>query len=204
VHKLLYVPASARREASQSGAIAEVFLENYRAANPDANIDIWADPLPPYARQGADAKMTFFAGQRLAGEEAETWEKVQAVFDRFNAADHYLFAVPMWNASIPYALKHLIDIITQPGLTFSFDPTKGYSPLLTGKKAAVVYAAGVQPQDEPAFGTDFQILYFTDWLRSIGISDITNIEFSPTILTADPDAGREAANMLARKTAIIF
>lgn len=205
--KLLYIPASPRGEASQSGAIAQVFLESYRASHPQVEVnimDIWAEPLPPYARQGAGAKMTLFGGGVPEGEEAKAWEKVQAVFDRFNAAEHYLFAVPMWNASIPYVLKHLIDIITQPGLTFGFDPATGYTPLLKGKKAAVVYTAGVQPQDSPAFGTDFQIPFFTDWLKSIGISDINNIEFRPTILTTDADAGRKAAETLARDTAKTF
>ncbi len=205
--KLLYIPASPFGDASQSGAVAQVFLDNYRETHPDVEIDImdiWGEPLPPYARRGASAKMTVFSGGTPEGEEADAWAKVQAVFDRFNAADHYLFAVPMWNASIPYALKHLIDIITQPGLTFGFDPATGYSPLLTGKKAAVVYTAGVQPQDSPAFGNDFQIPYFTDWLKSIGIDDITNIEFRPTILTADPDGNRAIANKIARETARIF
>jgi len=34
------------------------------------------------------------------------------VFDRFAAADAYLFSVPMWNAGVPYAVKQWIDIIS--------------------------------------------------------------------------------------------
>lgn len=45
------------------------------------------------------------------------------MFDRFAAADAYLFSVPMWNAGVPYALKQWIDIISQPGWLFSFTPT---------------------------------------------------------------------------------
>ena len=204
---LLYIPASPRGDASQSNSVAQVFLETYRDTHPDATVDtmdLWAEPLPPYARQGANAKMTVFGGGEPTGAEADAWAKVQAVFDRFNAADQYLFAVPMWNANIPYVLKHLIDIITQPGLTFSFDPATGYTPLLTGKKAAVVYTAGVQPQNDPAFGTDFQIPFFNDWLQSIGITDISNIEFRPTVLNADVATTREVANALARDTAKTF
>jgi putative NADPH-quinone reductase len=52
---------------------------------------------------------------------------VQTVFDRFNAADIYLFAVPMWNAGVPWVLKHLIDTITQPSMCFGFDPSSGYT-----------------------------------------------------------------------------
>lgn len=205
--KLLYVAASPRGDESTSGNVAQEFLTAYRQANPDHEIDtfdLWAEPLPPYAREGVDAKMSIFGGGAPSGAEVEAWNKVLAVFERFNAADRYLFSIPMWNASIPYVLKHFIDIITQPGLTFSFTPEGGYSPLLTGKKAAVVYTAGVQPQDDPRFGSDFQIPYFQDWLQTTGITDISNIEFRPTIMTADPDGAREAANALARETAANF
>ena len=207
MNRLLYVSASPRGDASQSNGVAQVFLEALRESNPGVRVDtmdLWAEPLPPYARAGANAKMTVFGGGEPTGDEAQAWAKVRAVFERFDAADQYLFAVPMWNANIPYVLKRLIDIITQPGLTFSFDHSTGYTPLLTGKKAAVVYTAGVQPQADPAFGTDFQIPFFTDWLQSIGISDITNIEFRPTVLNADVDAAREAANASARRAAKMF
>ena len=32
----------------------------------------------------------------------------------------------MWNGGVPYRLKLSIDIITQPGLLFGFDPAEGY------------------------------------------------------------------------------
>ena len=35
----------------------------------------------------------------------------------------------MWNFGIPYKLKQWIDVITQPGLAFRFDPAQGYLPL---------------------------------------------------------------------------
>ena len=68
----------------------------------------------------------------------------------------------------------------------------------------MVYTAGVQPQNDAAFGTDFQIPFFTDWLQSIGITDIANIEFRPTVLNADVASARDAANALARDTAKTF
>lgn len=57
--------------------------------------------------------MSIFGGGAPSGAEVDAWNKVLAVFERFNAADNYLFSIPMWNASIPYVLKHLIDIITR-------------------------------------------------------------------------------------------
>jgi hypothetical protein len=43
----------------------------------------------------------------------------------------------MWNHGVPYVLRQLIDVISQPGLVFSFDPEHGYTRLLTGRKSGV-------------------------------------------------------------------
>ena len=74
--------------------------------------------------------------------QAKAWKRVTGVIERFKSADWYLFSLPMWNFGVPYVLKHLIDVIVQPGLTFSFSPTEGYKGLVTGKKAVAVYARG--------------------------------------------------------------
>ncbi len=66
--------------------------------------------------------MTVFAGQVPTGDQAVAWAAAQATFDRFAAADHYLFSVPMWNHGVPYILKQFIDVVSQPGLIFAFDP----------------------------------------------------------------------------------
>ena len=69
-----------------------------------------------------------------------------------------------------------IDVITQPGLVFGFDPASGYRGLLQGKRAAAIYTSGVYaPGVPPAFGTDFHSTYFEDWLRFAGILDIVGV-----------------------------
>ena len=84
--------------------------------------------------------------------------------------------------------------MTQPGLLFGFDPTVGYSGMLKGKRATVVYTSGVYaPGVPPAFGIDHHSTYFDDWLRLIGITQITSVRYQPTLLTADPGAGLAAA-----------
>ena len=196
---LLYVIGSPRRQKSESSAIAEAFLESYLAANPDTRVDtldLWREPLPVYGPEGVEAKMSVFAGKT---PDADAWGKVVSVFERFNAADQYLFTVPMWNHGVPWPLKHLIDTISQPGMVFGFDPEQGYSGLLDGKRAVVVYTSGVYGPDRPrAFGSDFHSTYFNDWLQWAGIRDITEIRFQPTIATADPGALRERALAEAR------
>jgi FMN-dependent NADH-azoreductase len=204
---LLYVCGSPRPD-SESSAIAAEFLDAYREAHPDDPIDVvdvWDGTLPPFDGVKAAAKMTVFGGASPTGTQGTAWDQVTEVFNRFNAADRYLFTVPMWNGGVPWAVKHYIDIITQPGMLFGFDPATGYQPLLTGKRATVVYTSGVYaPGASKAFGTDFHSTYFTDWLHSCGITDVEEIRFQPTVLTADPESAREDAKRTARKVAIDF
>ena len=203
--KLLYVVSSPRGEQSESTRIAGEFLAAYLRARPDVEMErlnLWEDQLPVYGGKGAAAKMTVFSGQTPEGDQARAWADVERVFAPFKEADEYLFTVPMWNAGVPWVLKHLIDTITQPGLVFGFDPAKGYTPLLQGKRAVVVYTSGVYSPGAPIqFGTDFHAKFFNDWLRFIGVDDVAEIRFQPTVLTTDPGAARDAALARARDLA---
>jgi FMN-dependent NADH-azoreductase len=200
--KLLYVISSPRGEKSESRAIAEEFLHAYEQSDRRVEVDtldLWNEGLPVYGVSGVAAKMTVFAGETPSGEAGEAWAAVQRVFARFDAADEYLFTVPMWNHSVPWVLKHLIDTISQPGMVFAFHPETGYSGLLTGKRAVVVYTGAVYYDGAPpAFGTDFHRAYFNDWLRWAGITDVSELRFQPNLVTSDADAGRAAAKARAR------
>jgi FMN-dependent NADH-azoreductase len=190
--QLLHVNASPRGAASASLALADAFLDSYRLGRPAAAIDrlsLFDEPLPEFGKDAAGAKVAAFSGQAPTGAQADAWTRARAVFERFAGADGYLFNVPMWNAGVPYVLKQWIDIVTQPGWAFGFHPVDGYTGLLTGKKAAVIYTSGVySPGVPPQFGSDFHSTFFNDWLRFVGIDDITEIRFDGNALTADYDA----------------
>lgn len=207
--RLLHISASPRGEASESLRIANTFLSAYREANGHREIetwDLWDGSLPPFGPAAAGAKMTVFGGSQPQAEEGKAWELVRSTFARFDSADRLLFSVPMWNAGIPYILKQLIDVISQPGMIFGVDPQMGYTHLLEGrgKKAAVIYSSAVWgPALGPEFGRNFQSAYFDDWLRWTGITDITEIRYHPT-LTGDLDGERSKAHEAARAAARSF
>ena len=203
--KLLHLSASPRGTASESLAIAATFVDTFSDVHPDITIehwDLWDGTLPPFGAAAAGAKMSIFAGQEPAGERAAAWVAVRRTFERFAAADYYLFSVPMWNHGVPYILKQFIDVVSQPGLVFGFDGNTGYTGLITGKKAVVVYTSAVYGDDRgPQFGVDFQAPYFNDWLRWAGITDVTQITFRPNLAVEDPEPGRQAAHAAARDAA---
>jgi len=181
---LLHISSSPRQEASESLALAGEFLATLAHVRPDVDViewDLWDGTLPAFDRNAVTAKMAVFGGQDPDGDAGRAWGDVRRTFERFAAADVYLFSVPMWNHGLPYILKQLIDVVSQPGLMFDFDPTSGYTGRLHRKRAFVMYTSAVYGEGMPAeFGFDMQKPYFEGWLRWAGVDDITSVEFRPT------------------------
>ena len=202
--RLLHISASPRGERSESLALAATFLNELQVTEPGVAVehwDLWDGTLPEFGPSAAAAKMAIFGGADPQGDEATAWRAARQTFERFDSADSYLFTVPMWNASVPYILKQLIDVVSQPGMLFGFDPVTGYTGLLQDKRVAVIYTGAVYGPDRgPGFGHDFQQSYFEDWLRWAGVEDIRSIAFRPNLATPDAEPGRRAAH--ARATAV--
>jgi FMN-dependent NADH-azoreductase len=206
--RLLHVSASPRGARSESLALAATFLDSYRELNPLDPVDtfdLWDGTLPEFGPSAAGAKMTVFGGGVPEGAEGAAWAAARATFERFDSYDRYVFSVPMWNAGIPYVLKQFIDVVSQPGMVFGFDPVDGYTGLLTGKKAVLLLTSAVYgPGRPPSFGSDFQSPYLHDWLNWAGVLDVAEVQFRPNLATADAAAGRERAHDEARRLAAKF
>jgi FMN-dependent NADH-azoreductase len=201
---LLYVQSSPRGAGSQSGTIAASFLDAFRGALPAADVDVldlWHEPLPPFAGDHVEAKMTVIAGAELAGRVRTAWDEILSVVQRLLETDTYLFAVPMWNHNVPWVLKRFIDTVTQPGVTFGFDGVGGYSGLLRGKRAVVVHASAIWP----TFGDHVSAQYVEDWLRFVGVEEVHSVRLGSNLLDdrtpAARDAARERAAELGRQLA---
>jgi FMN-dependent NADH-azoreductase len=187
--KVLYIEASPRKERSASIEVANNFLNAYRAANPQDTVetlDLWATQLPRFDQSTIDAKYAIMHGQPHTAEQKAAWEAVERVAAQFKAADKYVFSLPMWNFGVPYILKHYIDVLLQPGLTFSFTPSEGYKGLVTGKPALVIYAQGGQyPKGTPWESYDLQSKYLELVLGFIGFTDVKSVYVNGTLNGAD-------------------
>ena len=75
-------------------------------------LDLWQVTLPPFDEQTIEAKLAALRRNEFTAEQFERWEAVRRVSRHFNAADKYVFSVPMWNFGVPYVLKHYIDVVT--------------------------------------------------------------------------------------------
>ena len=203
--RLLYVETSPRKERSASTVVAKAFVEEYRKTHPDDEIDtldLWRTTLPEFNGEVIDAKYAILHGQPHTPGQKAAWKAVEDVIERFKGADKYLFSLPMWNFGIPYQLKHYIDVLVQPTYAFSFSPKEGYKGLITGKKAALVYArGGAYLEGSGGEASDLQKKYMELILGFIGFTDITSIVVEPTL--AKPESvERTKAEAAARARSV--
>ena len=136
---LLAIQVSPRFDASISRKLTALFTEEWLAAHVGAHLvtrDLARVPLPyvdlpwiggafaPPEYQSPDSTAAIAVSDELVAE--------------LQAADHVVIGTPMYNFSIPAALKAWIDHIVRVGVTVSPDNVG----LLTGKKATIILATG--------------------------------------------------------------
>lgn len=207
---LLYVESSPRKDRSASIQIARAFVDEYLASHKSDEVDIldlWANEFPPFNGETINAKYSILHGDKPSEAQSRAWRPVEILIDNFKRADKYLISLPMWNFGIPYKLKHYIDILIQPGYTFSYTPEEGYKGLVTGKPVALVYArGGAYKAGSEAASFDLQKAYMDQVLGFIGFTDIRSIIAEPMLMSTPEEKKKiiEAAVQEARKIAKSF
>ena len=207
---LLHIESSPRKRRSASLDVARAYLDAYRDARPDHRIDVldlWSVEMPEFDGDALDAKYADLSGTPLSEAQQQAWTAIRELAQRMHDADTLLFSVPLWNFSIPYKLKHFIDVVSQRGILFSFDE-RGLQGLLKDKKAVVIYARGLDysvGSNTPAHSFDFQRPFMEMWLRSVGVAEVKSIVVEKTLLGPELDhaarqAAREQAVALAQST----
>lgn len=192
---IIYIQASPRGTRSHSLAVADAFIDTLKKADGKANIQTYnlhEMKLPELDNDTLVGKYNIMHGREFTAEEKDKWSAVEAVIEDFKKADKLVFAIPMWNFSIPYRLKHFMDIIAQPTYTFQVGPN-GYEGLVNAK-TFIAFSRGGAYEDGSPF--DFQATYVKYYLGFIGITDIQTVTVQPTL------AGGPETALKAREEAI--
>jgi len=179
--RLLHIIASPREEESRTLQVAVAFLDVFVELHPDwviDELDLGKEKLPSMTAKQVGGKYVLLSGKDLYGRLKENWVEILQHIDRFKMADLYLVTTPMWNFSIPYMLKHYIDLIVQPRYLFQYGEKGRAEGLLKGKKMVVAATRGGQYTGE-AKSFDFQEPYLRTIFGFVGISDIDFIIAEP-------------------------
>jgi FMN-dependent NADH-azoreductase len=158
---LLHVDSSALGAHSVSRELSAAIVDAWKRAHPGATVkyrDVAAQPLPHWAPV-ADASDP---AVRAGGE----------VMDEFLAADVVVIGAPMYNFSIPSALKAWIDRVAVAGKTFRYG-ANGPEGLAGGKRVIIASSrGGYYGEDSPAAAFDFQETYLRKVFGFLGVTDI--------------------------------
>ncbi|MFF7586915.1 FMN-dependent NADH-azoreductase [Kitasatospora purpeofusca] len=191
---LLHLDSSAGPlDRSVSRRLTARFARAWQARHPDADYrhrDLAADPVPlvgpGYAslsirveRRSAPVPLSDVHSLATTPDEQHEWSLTHPLITELHAADTLLLGVPMYNFTVPAALKAWIDRITFPG---------AHTGRLTATRVVVVTArGGGYGPGTPRERFDFQTPYLRAWFTEhLGVPD-AHLRFVHAELTRAAD-----------------
>lgn len=217
--KLLYITANPKNDIklSKGMQIGQVFLEEFKQAQPDVEIERWhlydmdipeIDMDLLYAR----AKLSFmgYTKEQLTEAERSKLEKMHALADSFIAADYYVFVTPIWNLGAPSILKKFIDNIFIVEKTFT-NTEAGPKGLLTGRKAIHIQTRGGIYSSGPMMEFEMGDRYLQKVFKFLGFESLDTVvaegmdhfpKLVPEIMAKAKEQAAEAAREMAKQPVI--
>lgn len=182
--RVLHVLASPR-ERSRSEQLAAIAIAAFDGAEV-TRLELWRETLPELDGETVEGRYRLIHGQPVAPEVEQRWAELRAVADHALAHDLWVISTPMWNFGLPYRLKHWIDCITHPGMTFTNDAVGNVTGLAAGRQAILIGAGALDFADTAQReALDFQMRYLETWLRFIGMTDVYAVRAAPTFGPAE-------------------
>lgn len=168
MNTLLKITASLAGANGQSAQLADRFAANWLAQNPHGRVvtrDLSADAIPHLTAERFQALLAKpderTAEQRAVAEYSDT------LVEELKGADVIVFAVPMYNFSVPSTLRAYFDHIARAGVTFRYTAA-GAQGLIQGKQTYVFITRG----GYYAEAADTQTPYLRQFLGFVGLTDV--------------------------------
>lgn len=185
--RVLEINASARHDASASRQLTRdlVAALDDRYGNVETTRRDLASGVPLIDERWVEANFT--PEDARTASQREALAVSDALVAELSAADVVVIGTPVYNFSIPAALKAWIDLIARARLTFRYTEN-GPEGLLNVKKAYIVVATGGVPVGSAA---DFATPYLRHVLAFVGITDVEII--GAERLNSQPEEAMDAA-----------
>jgi FMN-dependent NADH-azoreductase len=180
--RILHIVATPRGLSSNSARVSSALLEALHDKHDDLTVhtlDLFTANMPAVAGTNIESKYKLMTGQDLDEPAANSWRQIEATIAQFLEADAYLLTTPMWNFSIPYALKYYIDAIVQPGYLFRYNEMGVPEGLVKGKRMICVTSRGGDYSSGPLQDYDFVEKYLRTIFGFVGLTDIHFFNVQP-------------------------
>lgn len=183
---LLYIQTSPRND-SVSNKLANQLVQKLKSSHTDLRVTTRniAEGLPFISETMIGAFYT--PVEQRTPEQKSLVTLSDQLVDELEQSDGLIIAVPMWNFTMPAALKAWFDLIVRVGRTFKFKPEGGYDSLLKDRKAYIIVATGGVPVGAP-------VDFLTPSIKTIlGFVGITSVEIIAAVGTNMPNAAENIA-----------
>lgn len=143
---LLKIDASSRIARSISRSLTDKFTEHWLNIRPEDKVierDVGTNPPPAISEAWIEAAFT--AAEKRTPQQKNVLKISDELLAELEVADLTILGTPMYNYSIPSALKAWIDQVIRINRTFSFDLARGeqpIEPLLTNKIMVILCSSG--------------------------------------------------------------
>ena len=169
---ILRVDASMRRQKSVSRMLADEMVSLLGARKPGVNMitrDL-ASGVGIVNSAWIDAERT--SEENRTPDQRALLTQSDALVAELQAADDLVIATPIYNFSVPAALKAWIDLICREKITFIYENDRARG-LLANKRATVIITSGGTIADTDV---DYASNYIQHILEFIGIPDVSVID----------------------------
>lgn len=176
--KVLVINSSARALRSHSRKLTEVFIDHWKTIHTDPIInfrELGSTDVPHINENWIAA--AFKPAAARSEEEIEALKTSDTYISELREADVIVLASPMYNWSIPSALKAYIDQVLRVNETWKFNPANMQNPyigLLENKTLFLLLSRGAQGYEKGEYNEhmNFQSAYLKTVFNIIGISNI--------------------------------
>jgi FMN-dependent NADH-azoreductase len=196
--KLLHVDASAKREWSNSRALSRHFIDLLKQQIPTLEVDyldVAADTPAHVSEAFTVATYTPAADRTPAMKQA--LEASDALCKRVLDADAFVFAMPMYNFSMPSVFKAFIDNIVRTDLTYKIGADGSYQGQLAPEKVLFLTTRGADLRPgSPMAGMDALTPALRAAFGFLGVASPTFVDAQPLTFSAVQE--REAALVRAK------
>ncbi|MDF1726735.1 MAG: NAD(P)H-dependent oxidoreductase [Sulfitobacter sp.] len=175
--------------ASLTGSVTRDLTDRIIASLDQRDVvtrDLARDPLPQIDQDWTKARAT--APDERTADQTAALALSDTLVAELMAADTIVIGVPIYNFSVPAALKAWIDLVARVGVTFRYSPD-GPQGLIAGKRVILAVASGGTPAGSDI---DFATGYMRHVLAFMGMTEVEII--AADALAIDPEGTLERAH----------
>ena len=174
---ILLVSGSAQGTDASSFAVAQQTVEKLQGI--ELKVRNLSSGLPSINQEWVLANFTEQSAR--SDDQQKTLSLSDELISELQWADTIILASPIYNFSVPSALKAWIDHVCRAGLTFNYTEN-GPVGLFSDKRVILVMTSGGVPVDS---AVDFATPYLRQVFNFIGITDIQTVRADQQVTTTD-------------------